>query len=174
MEKQQKGIYCGPTSLLGLVWNDPKAPSYQSQNTWAGILHTNQNGSTFIGDLKNAINTYTHWDDSDYAGTYVVVGISSWTESNYRSLFRTHTRTLRSPVQLHPKLIQNVDTSYYQGTTDGHFDVGYGYDFTVSDDIYIFEPAGKDGPYLPTWAIESTTNVMKAQMENATQRNIAY
>jgi hypothetical protein len=172
--KQVDYYLCGPTSLQGLVWNDPKAPSYHDQYYWAANLGTTTSSGTYIGNLKNAINSYTHWDDSDYAGAYVVVGISSWTNANYKSLFQTHTKSLRSPIQLHPKLIQGQTTSYYQGTTDGHFNVGAGYDFTVNEYVIIFEPAGASGAYPPITAAEDLTHLRLAQAANTGQQNIAY
>lgn len=174
-EKQTTGSYCGPASLQALVWNDPKAPVYRAQNWYAGTpLHTNANGSTWIYDLKDAINTYTHWDDSDYASTYIVTSITNWNNDNWSSLLRSHIVNLRAPVQLHPKLSPSV-SSYYPGTTGGHFDVGEGWydDGTVS----LYEPAGgtpQGNIYTNLWARETINNIRLANLNNTNQRNIAY
>jgi hypothetical protein len=175
LAKQSTGWYCGPTSLQGLAWNDPKASQYQTQAYWASILGTTESNGTYVGNLKSAINTYTHWDDADYAGAYVVVGIASWSEQDYRNLFRNHLRTLRSPVQLHPVLTKGVTTSYYPGNTSGHYNVARGYDFTSGQDwVWLHEPATAGGAYTSVEAWETVHYIRLAQLANTANRNIVY
>ncbi|MFG2169308.1 cysteine peptidase family C39 domain-containing protein [Micromonospora chersina] len=174
-KKQEKGHYCGPTSMQAFAWNDPKASLYKSQTYWAGILHTDTNGSTWVYDLKDAINKYTHWDDSDYAGTYVVGSISSWTNTDWTRVLQWHIVTRRAPVQLHPKLSPSV-SSYYPGTTSGHFDVGEGW-YVNGGTVSIFEPAGgpaQNNIYTSLFATETINNIRLANLANTDQRNIAY
>lgn len=174
-KKQETSIYCGPTSMQAFAWNDPKGSVYKSQTYWAGILHTDSGNGTYIYDLKDAINKYTHWDDQDLAGPYVVGSIVSWSNTQWSDLLKWHIVTRRAPVQLHPKLSPNV-SSYYPGTTSGHFDVGEGY-YINGGSISIFEPAG--GPaqknvYTPLFATETVDNIRKANLANTGQQDIAY
>jgi hypothetical protein len=176
VRKQEKSYYCGPASMQAFRWNDPKSPLLRSQTYWAGYLHTEENGSTWIYDLKDQINRSTHWDDPDYASTYIVVNIGSWTNSTWANTLRHHIVNMRAPVQLHPKLSPSV-SSYYPGTTSGHYNVGEGWFGGPSNSVSIYEPAGGPAqgnryPYL--FAAETIDNVRRANLNNANQRNISY
>ncbi|MEV4517441.1 C39 family peptidase [Dactylosporangium sp. NPDC049525] len=174
-KKQETGYYCGPTSLQAFAWNDPVSPNNKNQAYWADVLNVGPGGSTYVYDLKDAINTYTNWDRTDYAGKYIVISITSWTDADWARIMRNHIVDRRSPVQLHPKLSPAV-SSYYPGTTSGHFDVGEGY-YINGGNISIFEPAGgaaQNYVYPSLFATETITNVRKANLANTGQRNIAY
>jgi hypothetical protein len=175
MEKQDQTYNCGAASMQAIAWNDPKASNQKTQGQWESILGTTADG-TNVTALKNSINANTHWDDPDYAGPYVVVSIASWSVNNFRNLFVNHLGGLRAPVQLHPVLNTSTST-YYRGTTGGHYDVAIGYDYSVYDQVLLYEPAGgkKQANIFP-WltALEDTTHIRLAQLANSNNRNIVY
>jgi len=105
----------------------------------------------------------------------VVVGVSSWDVTRFRSLFTNHIRTLRAPVQMNPILNHSTST-YYPGSTSGHYDVVIGYDYSVGDNVYIYEPAGgapQGHIYDNKTAWDTTTMVRAATMANP-NKNIIY
>jgi hypothetical protein len=175
LAKQTQPYNCGAASMQGIAWNNPTGAVYKSQATWESILGTTPSNGTSIYNIKNAINSYTDWDSPAYAGTYVVVSISSWAVSNYRTMFAHHLRDLSAPVQLHPVLNSSTST-YYPGSTSGHFNVLMGYDYSVGDWNHLYEPAGGPPqgniyPSLTAW--EDTVHIRLAQLANSNQ-NISY
>lgn len=174
-KKQETGYYCGPTAMQGIAWNNPSGGIYKDQSAWASILGTTQANGTYIGSIASAINSYTTWDD--YAGSYVVVSISTWTDSQWQSLFVTHVQNKKSPVLLHPRFT-GTNSSYYRGRTSGHFNVGRGFDTTSGQFmVMILEPAGgpaENNVYPYVSAEDTVANVRQQNLDNTNQRDIAY
>jgi hypothetical protein len=175
LEKQTQTYNCGAASMQAFAWNDPKSSLYKTQAQWESILGTTQSNGTTVGAMANGINTYTHWDDSDYAGSYVVVGVGNWTVTQFHNEFAHHIRDLRSPLQMNP-VLNPTTSSYYPGSTSGHYDVVIGYDYSVGDNVYIYEPAGgapQGHIYDSLTAWDNTTKVRAATMANP-NKNIIY
>ncbi len=184
MKKQEKGNWCGPTSLQAFVWNSPTGGVYQTQTYEAGKLGVTAAGtSTYIGDLKDEINSQTTWDSSSYAGSYAVVSISSYTLDQWENLFMNHLAIEHSPIQLHPKLAPG-NNDYYPGSTSGHFDVGRGYNMDypgnggpTKDIVDLFEPAGgaaEGNVYTSLTATDTFEDIGKANRNNSGQEDIAF
>jgi hypothetical protein len=161
--------------MQGIALNNPTGSVSKTQAQWESILGTTVANGTSITNLKNAINSYTDWDSSAYAGTYVVASISSWTVGNYQTHIASHLRTLGAPMQMHP-VLNHTTSTYYNGTTGGHFDVLIAYDYSVSDSNNLYEPAGgapQNWAYPSVLAWEDTPHLRAAQLANSNQ-NIAY
>ena len=184
MRKQEKGNWCGPTSLQALVWNSPGSTrdegKYESQTYWAGKLGVTAAGtSTYIGTLNDEINYESGWDGR--AGDYAVHSIASWSVTTWRNQFDAHLGVQHAPIQLHP-ILNSSDNDYYPTHTSGHFDVGRGYDYDYlaglqHDTVYLFEPAGgaaEGNVYTSVTATDTTTDIRLANLANTTQRNISY
>ena len=168
MAKQTQPYNCGAASMQAIAWNDPKASVYKNQAQWESILGTTSANGTNAYNLMTAINNYTHWDDSDYAGKYAIVSIANYTVANFRSMFTNHLRIEHAPVQMNPKL-NPTTTTYYKGYTDGHYDVVIGYDYSVGDWVQLYEPAGGAAQghiYDPVTAWDDTTHIRLASMAN--------
>lgn len=174
LKKQEKGWYCGPASIQGIAAFSPAGAVKKTQKQWARILGTTKKNGSDITVIAKAINKYTTWDSR--AGAYGVHSISSWNTNKWRALFVSQLGVAHAPVLLHPKLNSSVST-YYPGTTSGHFDVGRGYDFDGGDDkIYIYEPAGgaaQHNVYKSVYAVEDPAHVRLSNLNNAL-KNVSY
>lgn len=133
--EQERSYWCGPTSMqmIGWNWSAPKV----AQSTWATRLGTTTSGSS-ISAMVNVTNSYTGWDNADYAGKYIVLDIGGYTAASFFTLIQKHTAEYRAPVILHPMLYKRY-YSYLPYDGSGHFQVGRGYDRNT-DKIHIFEP----------------------------------
>lgn len=139
IRQQNTTYYCGPASFQSIEWNWDL--DMQGQDNWAGDLGTTGAG-TAITAMVRETNQHTGWDNSQHAGTYVVLDISSYSFSQWYSLNYRHTYNYRAPVILHPQLLTQY-FPYLDDNGSGHFQVGRGYDFNNGpgvNQIGYFEP----------------------------------
>jgi hypothetical protein len=136
--EQVRTYWCGPTTMqmIGWGWNDVRRP----QRRWARRLGTTTSG-TSITRMVDAVNRYTGYDGTAYAGPYVALDIGDWKFSQWWLLVMRHIEDYRAPLVMHPVLRKEF-YSYLDDDASGHFQVGRGYDkrYSKPNLLGFFEP----------------------------------
>lgn len=135
--EQETSYWCGPATMKSIADADGVV---KSQAQWAEILGTTRENGTYLGNINQAINSYTNWDLR--AGSYVIVSIMDKTPEWFMNFYRLHVGADRSPVVNHVKLSSQY-FNYISGVYGGHYQTGRGYDDGYNEAtriIKLFEP----------------------------------
>ncbi len=120
---QHRTYWCGPTTMQMIAWG--WSHRERRQHHWATELGTTTSG-TSITSMVHVVNQATGYDKPSYAGPYITLDIGDWSFAQWRLLMARHIVDYRSPVVLHPVLLQRF-YPYLDHDGSGHFQVGRGY-----------------------------------------------
>ncbi|MGC4110175.1 MAG: C39 family peptidase [Nocardioides sp.] len=121
--EQHRTYWCGPTTMQMIAWGWQQKK--RAQLHWAHRLGTTTDGSS-ITAMVHVVNQATGYDKPSYAGPYITLDISDWSFKQWKLLIARHVVDYRSPVVLHPVLLQRF-YPYLDHDGSGHFQVGRGY-----------------------------------------------